>query len=278
MRLSLYALVLGLCCASTSHAQLVAGNDQTTNPAIWLIDVTGANPNRALVTGTNATTWGLAVNDPGQTIWWNNGVTLFKAAYGPAALTPVLVGSTTVGGSSANVTGMAFNTSSGKLYGYRSVTLPGFYEIDQTTAVMTLVNATPASTDFGGFEYDPVTSAFYVTNDGTGLQGRGLYRVDNLTSAPTYTLLAAYPAGDTDVDGLAVGNGRAFMVNDNSTAGQGIYVFNLTTNTYETPLANPFSATNGIFAGGGWAPGLIPEPTTLSLLCVGAIGLVRRRR
>jgi hypothetical protein len=156
--------------------------------------------------------------------------------------------------------------------------VPGFYSIDQATAVMTLVASTPASTDFGGFDYDPTTGAFYGLNDGTGLQGRGLYRIDNLVAgAPTYTLLTPYPNNDTDIDGLAVGAGRAYFVNDNSTAGQGIYVYNLITASFETSLPNPFTATNGIFAGGGWAPGLIPEPTSLALLGVGALFGMRRR-
>jgi hypothetical protein len=268
--------VLGF--SSLSLAQLVVGNDQTS-PTIWLIDITGASPNRALVTGTQATTWGLAADDAHKTLWWNNGGQLFKAQYAPGPLTPVNVGSMTVGGSSMNVTGMAYNSTNNVLYGYRSVTAPGFYSIDQTTVNCTLVAATPASTDFGGFDFDPITNAFYALNDSTGLSGRGLYRITGLeTGTPVYTFLTPYPGNDTDIDGLAIGNGRAYMVNDNSTAGQGIYVFNLATNAYETPVANPFSGTNGIFSGGAWAPGLIPEPASLALAAAWAAGLLLRRR
>src|SRR5262245_58330802 len=108
---------------------------------------------------------------------------------------------------------------------------------------MVLVNATPASTDFGGFDYDVATGKFYALNDGTGLSGRGLYAVSNIYGAPAYSLLTAYPGGDTDVDGLATGGGRAFMIND--TSAQPYYVYDLVTNVYLANLPNAFTGTNG---------------------------------
>jgi hypothetical protein len=261
---------------SAASAQLVVGNDQSaaTN-TMWMVDVSNGAA-QPLTTGTNAISWGMAANDPGQTLWWNNGGALRRSSYSNP-LAPVLVGNMTVGGNAANVTGMAFNTANSTLYGYRSITAPGFYSIDQTTAVMTLVAATPTGTDFGGFDYDPIGNTFYGLNDGTGLSGRGLYRIDNLLSGtPTYTLLTAYPGGDTDIDGLAVGGGRAYWVNDVGT--QQILVYNLTTNAFENPLPSPFG-TGGIFSAGAWAPGLIPEPATCLLLApLAALALVRRRR
>ena len=132
--------------------------------------------------------------------------------------------------------------------------------------------ATPASTDFGGFDYDPVTNSYYGLNDGTGLSGRGLYKFGADITAPSYSLLTPYPAGDTDIDGLAVGtDGRAYLVNDVPT--QPIYVFDLDTSTFQPSLTTPFTG-NGIFAGATW----VPEPTTFGLLALGLVGLRRRRR
>lgn len=271
-QLSAALVVLVVAVVLPASGQLVVSNDQTS-PTMWLINL-GGGPNTALVTGAQATSWGLTCADNTNTIWWNNGGSLLRAAYGAAPLTPVVVGNMTIGGTNMNVTGMAYDTTNNTLYGYRSVTAPGFYSIKQDDATCTLAALTPANTDFGGFDYDPVTNAFYGLNDGTGLQGRGLYRITGIAGgAPTYTLLTAYPSGETDIDGLAIGNGRAYMVND--TSAQGIYVFNLSTNSYEPNLASAFTGTNGIFAGGGWAPGLIPEPTSLAL--VGIFGLALRR-
>lgn len=275
---------LGL--SSTAFGQLVVGADQTTNNAsIWLIDVNNpATPTRLLGPSNAAVAWGMAADDANSTLYWNNGTQLFKSPYA-GTLAPSFVGTITLVGvgttTPSAMTGMGFNQ--GSLFGYKSTssgTFPvGFYDISPADATAKLVAATPASTDFGGFEYDPVTGAFYGLNDSTGLQGRGLYRIDNMSSGtPTYTRLTPYPGTDTDIDGLAIGNGRAYMVNDNSTAGQGIYVYNLTTNAFETTIPNPFSNTSAIFSSGTWAPGLLPEPTTCGLLAIVSLALQRRKR
>ncbi|MFO0839479.1 MAG: DUF11 domain-containing protein [Phycisphaerae bacterium] len=245
---------------ASAAAQLVAGNDQTGTATLWLIDVTGATPNRALysATGGAAASWGLAADEVHQILYTNNGSTLYKASYDLVnPLVPTLIGTTT----GTAPTGLAYDSVDQKLYARGS---GGFYELNITTGVATLVFAITAQ-DFGGFDYDPVTDAFYGSNDSTSTTvlagGRGIYRINKPLSAPTFTELADYPGTDTDIDGLAVGNGRLYLVNDNSTAGQGIYVFNLSTNSYETSLPNPFSATTGIFSGGAWAPGLFIPPT-----------------
>lgn len=266
------ALVATLVAASAAHAQLIAANDQTSPfRQIWHVNVSNGAKTLLYQGGTEANAWGMTYDPGSNTLFWNNGGSLYKAAYSIAGITPSLIGSLNVGGSSANVTGMGFDTSTGKLVGYRSVTAPGFYEINTTTAAMTLINATPASTDFGGLDYDVASGAFYALNDGTGLSGRGIYKIGSIYGVPSYSLLGGYPAGETDIDGLGVGGGKAYMVND--TSAQGIYVFNLGTSAYDPSLPSPFTGTNGIFAAGAW----IPEPSTITLLFIGATFLRRRR-
>lgn len=245
--------------ASKASAQLVVGADPTGTQSIWLIDVTGNEPNRALVTAstTIAKPWGMAADEDNQILYWNNGGTLYKAAYTQSGeLTVQTIGSMTLGGSAMNVTGMAYDTLEDKLYGYRNITTPGFYEISTVDATCTLVLATPG--DFGGFDYDPVTDAFYGLNDTAVLSGIGLYRIAKPLGAPTFTLLTGYPAGETDIDGLAVGGGRAYFVNDNGA--QVIPVYNLVTLAFEASLPVPITGS-GTFSAGAWAPGMIIPPT-----------------
>lgn len=256
-RFSLSVAVLVGALAARASAQLVVGADPTGTQSIWLIDVTGVEPNRALVTssGTMSKPWGMAADEDTQTLYWNNGGTLFKAAYTTSgALTVETVASMTLGGSAINFTGLAYDTLENKLYGFRNITTIGFYEINTVDGTCALVTTTPASTDFGGFDYDPVTDAFYGVNDGTGLSGRGLYRISKPLSGPTYTFLVASPNSDTDIDGLAVGDGKAYFVNDNST--QNNFVYNLTTLEFEAPIPVP-TVGAGTFSAGAWAPGLM---------------------
>ncbi len=272
MRTTFLVILTGLV-ANTAQGQLIAGNDQTSPlRQIWHVNVTNGAKTLLYQGGTEANAWGMAYDPLSNTLYWNNGGSLYKSPFSMAGLTPTLIGSLNVGGASANVTGMAFDSANNKLLGYRSVTAPGFYEIGVGTAAMTLVNATPASTDFGGFDYDAASGTFYALNDGTGLSGRGLYKIASMYAVPSYALLAAYPGTDTDVDGLGVGGGFAYMVND--TNAQPFYVYDLVGNAYAPNLANPFTGTNGIFSAGAW----VPEPATLACVIVGGLIGLRRRK
>ena len=272
MRTGLVVAIVALSTGS-SFGQLIAGNDQTSPlREIWHVNVSNGAKTLLYQGGTEANAWGMAYDPLSNTLYWNNGGSLYKSPFSMAGLTPTLIGGLNVGGTSANVTGMAFDTVNNKLLGYRSVTTPGFYEIAVGSAAMSLVAATPASTDFGGFDYDVATNTFYALNDGTGLSGRGLYKIGNMYTVPNYALLAAYPGTDTDVDGLGVGGGFAYMVNDTNT--QPIYVYDLIANAYAPNLPNPFSGTNGIFSAGAW----VPEPATIGLVIAGAVIGLRRRK
>jgi len=260
------AAAAGSCLSvSTANAQLVIGNDQTATASrnIWMVDVTGVRPPRALVTGTQAEVWAMAADDAGRMLYWTNGTRLFKAAYDQ--VNPLVVQD--VGAVGFAITGLAWDSAAGQLVGRAS---GGFYTINTSTGAGTLAFAITAQ-DFGGLDYDPVTDAFYGLNDSTTTTvipgGRGVYRINKPITSPTFTeILSEYPnrldtgALDTDIDGLAVGNGKLYMVND--VPAQGVYVYNLTTNAYEAGIVpTPFTATTGIFSGGAWAPGMFTPPT-----------------
>jgi len=253
------ALLAGSClAASTANAQLVVGNDQT-NPSLWLVDISGATAPRELVNGTGGEVWCLAADDVGQMLYWTNGSTLWKAAYDlNNPLSVVQVGTIT----GVALTGLAYDTVDNMLVGRAS---SGFWQIDVNTAAATQLFAATAQ-DFGGFDFDPGTNAFYGTNDSTSTTllpgGRGLYRIDKPLTSPTFTELAEYPnrldtgAADIDIDGLAAGGGKLYLVND--VAAQGAYVWNIAAGAFEAPIATlPFTGTNGIFSGGAWAPSLL---------------------
>jgi hypothetical protein len=88
---------------------------------------------------------------------------------------------------------------------------------------------------------------------------RGLVQID---PDGTVTLLAPYPEGQTDIDGLAVGDdGRAYLVTDEPGS---IYVFDFATMTYTTPIGNPWTSSE-IFSAGAWVTDAITVPASISL-------------
>ena len=68
------------------------------------------------------------------------------------------------------------------------------------------------------------------------------------------TLVVAYPGGETDIDGLAYGEGKLYLITDEPGD---IYVYNVGTASWDTPIANPWTSI-GIFCGGSYGQGLVP--------------------
>jgi hypothetical protein len=74
------------------------------------------------------------------------------------------------------------------------------------------------------------------------------------------TLIAPYPDGQTDIDGLAIGEGRAYLLVDEPGS---IYVWDFGGATYVAPLNNPWTESE-TFAGAAWlgsAPGASSRAT-----------------
>lgn len=181
------------------------------------------------------------------------------------------------------VDGLAYDTQRGVLYATRTLggagQLEGLYSIDTTTGQTTLIfeyePSTGSTYTIGGIDYDPIADRIYFADDDdTG--GRNLYFVEGANPAGGLQLLMAYPAGVTDVDGLAAHGGRLFLLSDSQddTASAAIegngglhYVIDVATTSVLGTITSPYplrtvSTQLGRIdptGGAAWAPGLFPS-------------------
>jgi len=266
----LAALVLILVCGR-ARAQLIVGNDQTGSASIYYVDVvTGVSTPIYTSTGTDAKPWGMAYDGATNTLYWNNGSTLFSSPFS-MTLTPTNLGSFTFNGSPTNFVGLSF--FNGLLYGTRNIATEAVYTINPATLVATQSYVYPSAFDFGGIEHDAATGILYGLSDANG---PGLYQIN--LGAQSQTFLAGYPLGETDIDGLAVFNGLAYYVTDGPNSAQAnFYVYNIATGTQIGTLASPFTGS-GTFSAATFIG--IPEPSSVGLGLVGiaALAIVSRWR
>jgi hypothetical protein len=190
-----------------------------------------------------AEVWGSAYDPDNDKVYFNSGTTLLEWPVGGTVSTLGTI-TDTIGGSLSMV-GLAFYN--GTLYGTKNTGNEAIYEINTTTFVATVfIDYLEADFDFGGFAADPNTGEFYGTSDDPDAQGRGLYRIN---PDGTGTLIALYPSGETDIDGLAVSDdGYAYLVIDEPGD---IFVWDFVAGAYDTPFPNPWT-TSEIFSGGAW--------------------------
>jgi hypothetical protein len=219
---------------------LFVGVDDITVPAY----VGDPTTNEWLQAFIGIEVWGAAYDDGNDKIYFNSGSTLYEWL-----MVDTTVGNmgtiTDTSGATQSMVSLAFY--GGVLYGTKNIANEAVYAINTTTLVATVViDYVDADFDFGGLAVDPNTGEFYGTNDDATPNGSGLFRIN---PDGTATLIAAYPSGETDIDGLAVSNtGIAYLVIDQ--AGN-IYVYDLIGGTYLTPLTNPWT-TSEVFCGGAW--------------------------
>lgn len=261
---------------SAATAQLIVGNDQTGTATIYNVDVTSGVATPIYSASTNeAKPWGMAYDGATNTLYWNNGSTLYSSPFGPT-LTPITVGTMMFNAATVNFVALGF--SNGLLYGTRNIATEAVYSIDPGTLQASQVYVHPSTFDYGGLDFDATNGQLYGLNDATGAPGgRGLFEI-NLPGM-TDTLRAPYPAGETDIDGLAVHNGLAYYVTDGpNTTQANFYVFDIATGLQVGTLPSPFTGSGTFSAGTFVAP--IPEPTSLALvgLSAGGLWIARRRR
>jgi hypothetical protein len=236
--------------ASAANAQLIVAFDDTAAGVTTAYEVRVSDgSNVATPLFSDIDVWGMASDNDNEILYISSGSELFSWD-GTGA--PVSIGSVTIGGSLASPVSLAYDE--GTLYATRNIggdggaSPEGLYSINTVTGEATLVlDYASADYDFGGLDAD--NGQFYGTNDDATPNGNGLYQIE---LNGTITLIAPYPAGRTDIDGLAVGGGKAYLIEDE--AGDTIHVYDFVEG-YEASITSPFT-TSEIFSAGAYAPWL----------------------
>lgn len=261
MKKSVFALAL-LAGATAANAQLLVGHDDTSGgPNAWEVDVTSG---MSTVLWSGVEVWGMAYGN--GLVYANDGSILRSGPLGSGAPTNEVT--ITFAGAAKSMTGLAF--ANGFVYGTPNIANEAVYKIDPDTGVAEIaLDYEDGDFDFGGLAYNPADGLFYGTNDDTS-PGSGLYSIDVFGSG-AINLITAYPAGETDIDGLAIGNGIAYLVEDE--AGDTIHRYDLGAGMYLSSLTSPMTSSE-VFSGAAW----VPAPGALALLGLGGLAAVRRRR
>jgi len=247
--------------AQNQHDGVIVGIDSASTPIFIRHNGAWAQ----LTAGVSA--WGMAADNQSCTLYISNGFSFFVFHRGD--LTPVHVADFTYDDGSGDpplaISLMGLAWSNGHLIGSRSpgsFSVPeGIYLVDPSTGECTLLWACPTTFDFGGLDADPVTGDLYAVSDpasgGFPFEPQGLYRLNVSAGGGSATRITDYlpqtqwpgRGATADVDGLAIGNGRAYMVIDE--VGE-IAIWNLTSSTYEANIPAPWT-TSGASSSGAWA-------------------------
>jgi uncharacterized repeat protein (TIGR01451 family) len=196
---------------------------------------------------TGAQVWGAAYDAANDRVLFNNGAELLEWPVGGAVNSLGTI--TDPGLAILSVTGLAFGNDT--LYACRNIANEAIYEIDLNTLVATVfIDYDDANFDCGGLAFNPDDGFIYMTDDAAS-GGSGLFRMNMDGSG---TLVTAYPPGQTDIDGLAIGDGRAYLLIDQPGE---LYVWDFDLAAYQTSLTSPF-ATSETFSGGTWIGGAGP--------------------
>ncbi|HEY7090777.1 MAG TPA: hypothetical protein VH518_21955 [Tepidisphaeraceae bacterium] len=281
---------------ATVSAQLVVGTTTTAGPNAYYINVDA-------LTATplwQATTSGNKINgitvDPQNGLMYNaDAARLSVRGYNaPLGTRPTFIagmyrwdGNTTFSATGAD--DLAF--AGGNVYCWTdfpsSTFTRGIYRVPTTPVNSRLVLEplwldTSSTYSFKGLAYNPGDGLFYGTNiaDTTGTGGTltpGLFSIDAFGTGAV-TRIADFPAGRTEIDGIAIGGGSFWLTEkDRNSTNIYVYPFDPVSHTYDTTLALDIGDTKALSSGATWAPGA-PEPACLGLLWLTASTLVRRRR
>jgi hypothetical protein len=149
---------------------------------------------------------------------------------------------------------MAYDATGGRLLFTRNISVEAVYALPVVAAncpascEVTQEIVYDTGLDIGGIAIDPATGFLYGTDDGTN---DSVVRINNDGSV---TVVAPYPAGQTDIDGLGCGEGTLYLVIDEPGV---IYRLDIATATYDTPIPNPWVSSE-TFSAATYGQGLIP--------------------
>lgn len=188
-------------------------------------------------------------------VYFNDGAELYRW---PANGVPELCCSLTFTAANVSVVGMAYDPTGGRLLFSRNVATEAIYALPVVAGscpvaceVTQEIVYDADSYDFGGLAYDGGNDILYGSSDDSAPGPAGVYQINGDGTA---TLVTAYPAGYTDVDGLAYGNGFLYLVTDEPGD---FPVYDIMGAAYLTPLTNPWSSSE-IFSGGSFGDGFVP--------------------
>ena len=187
---------------------------------------------------------------------------------------PIFVAATN-GAANNNITsgGLAYDAANARLIGSAQGRI---YAIDPATATLTLIRDFGNGNAINGMDVDPVSgSLFFTQNTATSATtiptGRGVYRLDPPFDTSNPIKIATYPikpagtgagAEETDLDGLAAAPGMLFLSTDETNA---LYRLNLSTLTYDSPIAQPYSPLTTVNVGGAAYVGSVTDGADVAI-------------
>ena len=254
-----------------AQAKLFAGVSTPTTALKRVDIVTGASRDFSL----GLSYQGLAADDSRQVFWGTDGFDLYYVPY--YVPTPIRVGAIRPDG-----TGTGFQLVSGLAAGNGLIyanddenggsSPKGLYTLDARTAASTqaylwdIDAPQPGSPNlaFDGIDFNPLDGKVYGWQRSTvgfpAGDGVGLYAIDvagrTIAKVPGSVPAASYPGyANGDIDGLAVGEGRAYYVIDQPGE---IAVFDLASGAFLPRLPSPF--TSSLTGAGAAFTSLIASP------------------
>jgi len=204
---------------------------------------------------TGSGVWGAGlIPDPtpgNGVVYFNNGSTLYRW---PANGVPELCCTLTYQAITSSVVSVTYDPSGARLLFTKNISVEAVYSLPVVAGScpaacdMSQEIVYPSTADIGGLAIDPATGNLYGTDDGANDS------VVQINNDGTLTVIAPYPAGQSDIDGLAYGEGNLYLITDEPGD---IYVLDVGSATYQTPIPNPWTSSE-LFSGGAYGQGLIP--------------------
>jgi len=162
--------------------------------------------------------------------------------WSPGGASPGSLGTITASGLALRIDGLAMVGND--LYGIHQYSntagSAGLYLISLPTLEASFVVGT-TNAAIGGIDADPATGTIYGSNNSLAQ----IVEIDLVTGEIP---VADYPSGETDVDGLAVGGGKIYLVPDDTSPLE-IYVYDMASGSYDVSLTAPWSASDSLSGG-----------------------------